>query len=171
MGPGPRLCLTVSRLEIKTGPWPERRSALAEWWPLSDLPGDLQGTGPHSQAPSACLHGHQILWVRVGGRWACAWVELDVSDLFQCLPEPGGHSPSAHVPVLMKDLPESSKRLSSNTPAELGGGGGNLVLRESRLHRHPVQGDSERPVLLRLLGRGCLSSAPRHFPANTLLRS
>ena len=35
VGPGPRLCLTVSRLEIKTGPWPERRSALAEWWPLS----------------------------------------------------------------------------------------------------------------------------------------
>lgn len=85
-----------------------------------------RGLGPHSQAPSACLHGHQTLWVRVGGRWACAWMELDVSNLVQCLPEPGGHSPSAHVPVLMKDLPESSKRLSSNTPAELGGGGGEL---------------------------------------------
>lgn len=75
------------------------------------------GWGLTLQAPSGCLHGHQILWVRVGWSWACAWVGLDMSDLVQCLLEPGGHSI-----LLMKDLPESSKWLSSNTPAELGGG-------------------------------------------------
>ena len=82
----------------------------SSWRPAGDW-------GLTLQAPSACLHGHQILWVRVSWSWACAWVGLDMSDLVQCLLEPGGHST-----LLMKELPESSKWLSSNTPAELGGG-------------------------------------------------
>lgn len=118
------------RLKLKTGPW-RMTVCPGRWWPLSDLPGDLQGTGPHSQAPSACLHGHQILWVRVQA-WACAWVELDMSDLFQCLPEQGAIPFCSCLFLIEGPSRRVLKRLFKQHTCRARGWRGNLVLCENQ---------------------------------------
>lgn len=119
----------------------------APW--VAPLRSPWRSTGQRSlplHVQSCCL---QICLLREWS-WACdpQWDQtLGLSDSVKCLREPGC-APLFHTPLFWLGLPDSSKLLN-NTPLEKMEGG-DLVMLETHLFRHPLQGDLE--LLLLFLG-------------------